>query len=291
MANITTTQVTNMLEQQWAPEFSLQANEERIVTRHFSDPPGGVTKIGNLLNINKVTAVTSQTLAGTADAARSDLTFTTNTEGAAVTVSPTRYYNGYAITRNVQSRLLREPKYRAALKQQMTKGLAASIDVLGANLMNALTTSIVGGVGQNISKSLLLSAIAKLAYNAREYYSPMNRNLAYLCVWPLQIDDVLNIDAITSAEIRGDSQNPNVSGWVWNAYGLEIAESRNILTGGGLAYNVLHVPQSHVIAFNEEPTLLPELRSGMTVYAIATTEVGVAELWDEYAVSIQTQDT
>lgn len=284
----TTTEVAAILEQEWSPEMPMAANEERVVTRNFSAPMG-VSKIGNTLNISIVGLQTINSLAGTADSDGVNLTYNQITE-TSVAVTPSRIYAAVQPNRSVETRLLRFPAWKTAVKSQLVSSLATQIDVDGAALATALT-QVVGNGGVDISKTLLTAGIAALAAGAKERWSPMNNKLAYLCVYTNQIDDVLNTNEFTNAQIRGNGASAAVSGWVWQSFGITLAESGNVKTAGGIAYNMLYVPEAFVLGYNEEPNVYPDQVSGLATRIIATAEYGVKTVFNAYAVAVQTKDT
>lgn len=282
------TELANILEQTWRPRFALEANEEMVIGRNF-DGADGVTKIGNTLNISKIAVKSANNLSTTAQVDAGALTFETDTESnIAVTVRDD--YSAVSLGRPGQARMLRSVDFQAGVKQQLMAALMTGIDVQCGALVPSLATNIVGSGVVNITKSLLLSAIGKLVASAKEKYK-IGQTTAYLCVYSLQADDLLAIPDITAADVRGDRVNPNVTGRIWPAYGLEVGESGNISTSGGAAHNFLHVRESHVLAYNEEPNPLDPQMNGLAMLFIAFASYGVGEVFDEWAVDMQSQTT
>ena len=127
---------------------------------------------------------------------------------------------------------------------------------------------------------------AKLAATAKQNFV-LGQTTCYLTVHVLRTADLLNIPDITAANVRGDSMNPNVTGRVWTAWGMDVGESGNISTSGGAAHNLLHIKPSHLLGYNEEPNLLDPQQNGLATLLIAYTSYAVGEVWDEYGVDIQ----
>jgi hypothetical protein len=284
--NVTTPLATDYLQKLWGPTFAPAANEERRVTLHFAKPDG-VDMIGNQLVMRKVDTVGVQSISATQSAIKAALIFETDAE-TVVYVNPTRTYAAIQIPRAVKTRMGNTPAFWAVKKRQLLAGLIADMDSQGAALATSLGTNIVGGVGQDLTNALIAFAISKLSASAKNMFSP-GRTRGYLCVHPAQIDDLILIDAIVNAQIRGDGQSAAAGTWDWDAYNLQIAESGNISTSGGAAHNMLYVEGSHLLGYNEEPTLLPEETDGMSTACIGTVEFGVQEFFDEWAVDIQTK--
>jgi hypothetical protein len=188
------------------------------------------------------------------------------------------------------NRMLRSTELQAGYKTQLQKTLVAGIDVQAGALVPSLSTNIVGSGAVPISKSLLLSALSKLSNSAKEMFV-LGKTTCYLTVHGLRTADLLNIPDITAANVRGDTVNPNVTGRVWTAWGMDVGESGNVSTSGGAAHNLLHIRESHVLAYNEEPNVLDPQTNGLATLLIGYTNFGVGEVFDEWAVDIQSSST
>lgn len=276
--------LTNVLEAEWAPTFKLQCNEEARIFPTF-DTPDGVSKIGNLLHISKISRITPTAVALATNDGKS-LTYTANTEND-FTVSPSFAYGAVEITQMAEQRLLRMPNYKAGLRKQIVAGLVAKKDA-DAGLLATSVSTTKGGIAQNFDKTFLLDGIGTLVENARDMYSPGQGKWAFLHIHPRQLKNILAINEITNAQIRGDAEKPIRTGWVWEAYGLALSESGNVYVTGGVAHNLLHIKESHVYGLNADFGFLPEQKFELVTRVIAFGEYGMAEQWDEYAVDMQT---
>jgi hypothetical protein len=279
---ISTTQLANVLETQYEPTLSPEANEAFVIAKDFKR----VSMVGNSLNIGKVAAATAVTLAGTSTSAHgAGLTYEQDTE-AAITVSPTFTYAGFQLTQVSAQRFMRSPQYQAKKKQQLLAALRVEHDTRAGALGPNLSTNVVGGGASRITKTLVLQGMAKLRAGAKEYFQM--GGLAHLVGYHLQFPDLFGILDITSAEMRGDATNPNVTGRIVRAWGLTIDTSGNISLSGSVANNMLWIPEAFALGYNQEPTLLEPQKDGLVTRVIAHSECGMAEVWDEYAVNIQT---
>jgi len=275
----------NLLEQTWRGELATQCNEEMRIANDFDNGNDGLSKFGNVLNIRKILRIAASTLS-TTDTGKS-LTYTNNTEQV-VQVSPTFAYGAVEIARTTLARLLAEAKLRAAYRKQIAAGLATKIDADAGALAASLTTNVKGSSAQNFDKAFLLDGIGALISSAKDLYSPGAGGWAFLKYHPNQWDQVHAINEITNAQIRGDSEKPVKVGWVWQAYGLKLMESGNVYTAAGTAHNLLHIKESHVLAYNSRPDFLSPQEFELVWRLIAFVEYGVGEVWDEYAVDMQT---
>jgi predicted small secreted protein len=283
----TTTTLSALLEESWSRGFHTKANWKRVVTRNFIEPETIGQGYGNQINMGVVLTGTANSIAGTVDADPTSLTYEADTEQN-VTVDPTRIYGALAFQPSSLSRFMRSESYRKAKEGQILAALGTYVDEAGAALVSSITNT-VGGVGQDISESLVATAIAKMANSAKEYFNP-GETMAYLCVWPLQIDNVITQPNWSNAEVRGDGNSSIASGWVWKAFGVELMQSGNIHNAGAVAYNLLHVKGSHVLGWWEKMHLLEPQKYGLETLVHATGEFGVAELDEDLACQIQTTD-
>lgn len=263
----------------------MEANEALVIARGFRRAP----MIGNSLQVGKVSAATAQVLAGTSTSAHgAGLVYEQDTENS-ITVSPRFVYAGFQLTKVSAQRFMRSPQYRDKKKQQLLAALRVDIDnqagALGANL----ATNIVGGAGSRLDKTLVLSAMSRLRTSAKEYFQM--GGLAHLVAYHLQFPDLFGISEITSAEMRGDSNNPNVTGRIVRMWGLDLETSGNISVSGGAAHNMLWIPEAFCIGYNQEPQSEEPQKDGLLTRVVCSAEFGVAEQWDEYAVDIQTATT
>src|SRR5437773_1950673 len=103
------TELTNVLEQRWAPGFGYVANEEAVIIQTFGD--GQVTgKVGNTLNLSKIDTKVANVISTTAQVDAGALTFETDTE-ANVSANARDIYGAVAIGENSRARLLRDAAY------------------------------------------------------------------------------------------------------------------------------------------------------------------------------------
>ena len=275
----------NLLEQTWRPELATQCNDEMRIANDFDNGNDGLSKFGNQLNIRKILRIGATTINSTHD--NKSLTYTNNTE-LNVTVSPTFAYGAVEIARTTLARLLAEAKLRAAYRKQIAAGLATKIDADAGQLAASLTTNVKGSGAQNFDKTFLLDGIGSLISSAKDLYSPGAGGWAFLKYHPNQWEQIHAISEITNAQIRGDSEKPVKMGWVWQAYGLKLMETGNVYTSAGVAHNLLHIKESHVLAYNNRPEFLTPQEFELVWRLIAFVEYGVGEVWDEYAVDMQT---
>lgn len=276
------TEATNILEETWENEIIPAAVEEMRIVNNFREST--VTgKFGDVLNISKLPSVSASTLASSA----TGITLTsTDPTALNVTVAPTFAYAAIYFPQNTLTDLLREASLRKAFRTQLAAALATKIDVDGGTLA-ASVSGTAGGAAEHLTKPTMLDAMGTLAANVKNLWQPGKKNM-HLCFHPGEIKYVLSIPEITAANVRGDAQNPNVKGFVWDAWGMNLAESGNVYSSAGVNHNLLHVPEAFAIAYNQRPKFLETQFDELQVRMITFTSYGVVEVFDEYALDFQT---
>ena len=140
----------------------------------------------------------------------------------------------------------------------------------------------------NLSAALIRSALGTLRTNAQREYRTGKVGNAILRIHPSQQQHLYGIPEITNAELRGDSANPNVTGLLVKAWGADVDISGNIESSGGNRQNLLFIKQAFALVYNAEPQLQAPYQDGLATVVIGFCDYGVAEIYDEYAVSIRT---
>lgn len=284
-------EAVNLIISRWNPGLLLAANEEMMIADKFSKPDG-VEYINGNLYFRKIARHAASTLASNATGAT--LNMNANTE-TAVAAQPTFIYSGVQVVLNTLTRLVGDidnvkgtGQLMSAYKKQSMAALATQIDSTSAQLTPSLGTNIVGSGAVDIGKSLILNALQKLITSARDNFK-VGQTTAYLCIHPSQANFLLDIPEITAADVRGDSENPNVKGWVWKAWGLNVRESGNIWQSAGVTYNMLFTSDAFAIGYNQRPTVLPLQDIEAYYNLICICEHGEVELFDEYAAQVLTR--
>jgi len=276
------TEALALLEETWEDELIPAATEEMRVVNNFRKST--VTgRFGDTLNISKVAAIVAQTASSSFTGL--SLSGTENTEENVTVAASFAYAKAY-IAHNVTTDMVRIASFRKGLRTQLAAALATKIDVDGATLV-ASVSGVKGSGVDHLTKSLLLDSLGTIVKNVRNLWRPGKKNL-YLCFHPDELEYVLNIPEITAANVRGDASNPNVSGFVWDAWGMNLDESGNVYQASGVTHNLLHVPESHVKAYNIEPTPLEPQMEELQYRLIWYVGYGVGEVFDEYALDLQT---
>jgi hypothetical protein len=178
------------------------------------------------------------------------------------------------------ARAIQDP--RGVLRGSLVSAIAQQIDIVALQAVASLTTNPISSSG--ISKGDITKAVALGAAGGKQFWKP-GQNGPFCVVHVSQVNDLLNIDGITNAQIRGDDANPVVTGWVAKAYGVDFYESGNVYVTGGNCYNVVCIPRAFGISYNQRPT--PKVDEFMLTFRVyCWTDVGVGIVRDAYAVQI-----
>lgn len=281
---VNTGDFTNHLETVWSPRIMLDTTEEMSIGNKFlSNSDLDIQRVANSLIVRKVAAKNAVAAGANAELDTSALTFETDAETAS-SFSPAFYYSAVAVSKQVQARYIAYPKYDRAVRTQFLRALAQQIDAdcggLGDNL--SVTVSDV-----NLSAALIRQALGSLRTNAQRMYKTGDVT-AVLRIHPSQQQHLYGIAEIANANLRGDGDNPNVTGMLVKAWGCDVDITGNIVSSGGNRHNMLFVKEAFVLAYNEEPQLAKPQDNGLATLIMAFTDFAAGELYDNYAVDIQT---
>jgi len=276
MANHTTTTAAKWIDKVWSGDFDLGAQEEMVFAGKIYDF-GAMHGEGH---IPKFTAPSATTLAA---GSGGSLTGTANTE-TETTLTPASSYVMYALEEQMLVRAMADPQN--ATKKMVQMCIGAAVDAACLVDVASLTTNVVGDGTGNFDKSMILDGVQKLASGAKQYFKPGQTNGIFV-IHPAQIDDLLGISDVTSAQVRGDSANPTVSGWVAKAFGCEFYESGSVYTSGGVAYNVAFIPKAFAVGYNQRPAVKVQEFELLTKI-ICWTDYAHAVHNDSYGVQIKT---
>jgi len=275
---------TNHIESVWAPRIFLDTTEEMAVGNKFMQNGDlDIEKVAGGVYIRKVAAKSSNQVAGTVELDAASMTFEVDSE-TAVQLTPTFRYAATAITRQVQSRYMAFPKYDKAVRTQFLRSLAADIDSECAGLGDNLSQTVSD---TNLSAALIRQALGTLKTGAQRVYK-IGKVTAVLRIHSSQAQHLYGIAEITNANLRGDKANPNVTGMLVDAWGCDVDITGNIVSSSGNRHNMLFVKEAFALGYNDEPQLAKPQDNGLAMLIMAFADAGAVELYDNYAVDIQT---
>lgn len=279
MANeYTPTQLAAHIRKVWSKEIGLDASEEQVVVPHFKR----LEKIEGELAYRKFGTLSANDLGNST--AGSGLTASGNTE-VTVSATPATKYVMVVVNLNTAARCAFDPK--TPLRTQAQASLYEQVDRTGAALGTGLTTNVVGGATRALDDPLIREAKRKLITSAKSAYKVGKKK--FVCViHPQEFENLDGIEAFYRADVRGDKENPLVSGAVYEVRGGYWMESGNIQQDT-VTRNLMFLPdETFGIGFNQEYAVKME-EYELVYKIIAWVDFGVMECWDQYAVLIQTQ--
>ncbi len=279
MAETSVTTAATWIKQEWDP-IDVAATEEMIFGELISQRKKafGQLTVPYLANVPASQATTGS-MSG------QSLTYTANTEGSA-TLTPVPYYAAQEVDLPVIVRAVQDPE--GVIRQNCIDSITAIIDSTALSKVALLTGNIVSAPG-GLVKASILSAIRLGATGGKKLWKP-GQTGPFCCIHVSQVDNLLDISEITSAQIRGDRMNPVVTGWVASAYGVDFYESGNVYVTGGNAYNVMCIPRAFGMSYNQRPQVLLQ-EFGLAVRIICWSDFSTNVVRDAYAVQIVTPAT
>jgi hypothetical protein len=270
------TNALRLLKEVWGPEVDVLAYDLARFWNRIDDigPPGNKGHIALLGNLARFTPV-----AGSFD----NLTFSSNTETEAV-FTPATLSVPVKLELNVPARGVGD--LEGTFKTAVTMSLTEGVDAACLTDVSSLVTNLVGDGVANLDKPMVADAVQKMATGAKQYFEPGNTN--GFCVLPsTQIDDLISITDLTSAQVRGDSVNPVARGWVSVAFGVSFTESTQCQVIGTTSYGVMAIGRAFGVGFNQRPTVAPTQDFDLTHKIIAWTDFAHGIKRDQYAVQMK----
>lgn len=268
-----------LLRTEYDADIRAKAYELPALLADFMKPQG-IDKVGNSLVVRIIPTVAVQSLASTGTG--QSLTYDTGTV-LSVTATPVGRYGAVEIPDHLVSKMAAgdESQTKQTYRDQIMGTMKEGLDAYAGSTLAPSISTAKGPV--NFDKSNLLDAKQSLRINAKGHYK-LNSSTVHVKYHPSQIKHIESISEIMNADARGDSENPNVSGYVVKAWGMTFGDSGNIYSSAGVVYNMLHLKTAFVAGYNKEPYLKPEQPFELTTRFIGYSEMAVVEVFDEDAV-------
>lgn len=274
MANVNVTTGAALLPKRWSASIRLDATEEMVVASNFNEGEGVEKMLGGLY-VRRVAAIA----AAVANADGTPVTYTANTEQA-ILISPVWAIAGVQIARSVYNQMDQSPEN--PYRKQLALGVAAYVDQQAAVLAASFATNQAGNGSANIDYTTMLDIVWKIGQASMNHWQP-GKTPMWMTIHPTQGKYLGSQMNLIADYIRGDGETPVATGWVLKATGCNMKESGNVYQAGGLTYNIVHTADACVLAYNEQPTVLPPQEFDASTKIICTTEFGVKTIYDAYA--------
>lgn len=273
----------NLIRSRWGTDIKRKAYEEPVFAKDVSTLPTDGGKVGDRMYVRILPIITAITPTGSSEMGPESLTWHTGTV-TRVQADPTGRYTAVELPITLTAKLddAEDEATRRGYRDQMSGSINEAMDANGLSLAGSLGTTLGPS---NLDKTVLTSALATLRQNAKEHVK--NGSMLRFKYHPSQHDNLLTIAEIANAELRGDSENPNVKGFVIKAWGMTFEETGSIYETGGNKYNVLFADSAFGKAFNYEPNVLAPQEAGLTTRFVAYGEWAFIEVFDEDALAIR----
>lgn len=265
----------NLTPQVWAREIEQAVYEAQEVAPFFKK----LEKTGEQIHVRKF-----GTLGRTAPSDSTALLNLTYSIGAdtEVTATPSTSYVALALNLNFLARMIQDPtdSFRMAAEASVAEG----VDVSCATLFDDLT-SVVGGIGQNVSEATFLDGLVILKTAGKSKANPGNRVFTF---HHNQLDDLIaSTQNWSQYQITGQQGTPAV-GELKNVYGFPMIETGNIQSIGGLYHNGMFLKNGTFgIGYNQTPTVRTEERD-LARLVICWTDFAVITIWSDRGTDYQT---
>lgn len=268
------TEGQRLIRSMWADEIKVAPVEEGVIE---PDIPRAVNQVGDTMYLRVIPAVTINSIATTSHMSPEALTYESGTVTRAE-ATPSDRYGMIEVPINLTARL-GDPdndKALAGYRKALKGGLEEAVDAYAGTTL-ALNVSTIKGPG-NFDKAQLLDLKQTLRINAKSHFK--NGAMIHVKYHPSQIKYLETIAEIMNAELRGDSENPNVKGFFVKAWGMTFAETANIPFSGGNYWNMAFLPTAFAKGYNMEPTVKPPVELGSVVRYFGYTSVAFGEWFD-----------
>ena len=259
--NVTTTTAANFIPEMWRDAILDYAERKFQLRNQVLDFSSMLAGGGDILNIPKVTEETAA-----AKSAGSAVTYTNNTDGVIQLNCTEHHYEAKRIEDIV--RVQESADLFNAYAQSMGYALAKKVENYIALLMQGATGNDVSLSSDNtFTTALIRSGLQKLLDAGHDYTDGEH----YFYCSPAAYMSLLSLGDFSEAQKRGDAENPNVSGRIINAYGLEVYASTDWDDDGGSGDETATIFNRNSIYFAQQ--LAPRVQSSYDIDHLATSVV------------------
>lgn len=221
---------------------------------------------------------TPTSVSSTTDMTHDGLVFSANTE-TEYTISPSTIILATSVNDNVMERAASDPK--PVLRESFEMAMGQKVDQDIFSLFDASVLGASGGYGSVLDKSTILNVQARIEKNAKEYADDGQQ--IYFAFAPENGPAVRSTSDFVNAYIRGDGQNPAVSGRVVDAFGISFVPSGNVRTNAGATgyNNGMWIKKGIGFSFNIRPRVEVQ-RRGLGWWILAEADYGYGTVRDAY---------
>jgi len=260
--NVTTTTAANFIPEMWRDAILDYAERKFVLRNQVSDFSSMLAQGGDILNIPKVTEETAA-----AKGAGSAVTYTNNTDGVIQLSVDQHHYEAKRIEDIV--RVQESADLFGAYAKSMGYALAKKVEnYLAVDILQSATGNDTALSSDNVfTTALIRSGLQKLLDAGFDYTDGEH----YFYCSPAAYMSLLSLGDFSEAQKRGDAENPNVSGRIINAYGLEVYPSTDWDDDGGSADETATIFNRQSVYFAQQ--VAPRVQSSYDIDHLATSVV------------------
>jgi hypothetical protein len=260
--NVTTTTAANFIPEMWRDAILDYAERQFQLRNQVLDFSSMLADGGDILNIPKVTEETAA-----AKGAGSAVTYTNNTDGVIQLSVDQHHYEAKRIEDIV--RVQESADLFGAYAKSMGYALAKKVEnYLAVDILQSATGNDTALSSDNVfTTALIRTGLQKLLDAGHDYTDGEH----YFYCSPATYMSLLSLGDFSEAQKRGDAENPNVSGRIINAYGLEVYPSTDWDDDGGSGDETATIFNRNSVYFAQQ--VAPRVQSSYDIDHLATSVV------------------
>ena len=260
--NVTTTTAANFIPEMWRDAILDYAERKFQLKNQVSDFSSMLAGGGDILNIPKVAEETAA-----AKSAGSAVTYQNNTDGVIQLTVNQHHYEAKRIEDIVK--VQESADLFNAYARSMGYALAKKVEnYLAVDILQAATGNDVTLSADNtFTTALIRSGLQKMLAAGHDY---TDGDHSLYCS-PAAYMSLLSLGDFSEAQKRGDAENPNVSGSVIQAYGLNVFPSTDWDDDGGTGDETATIFNSGSVYFAQQ--VAPRVQSSYDIDHLATSVV------------------
>tara|TARA_R110002073_G_scaffold5332_3_gene32984 strand:+ start:1755 stop:2627 length:873 start_codon:yes stop_codon:yes gene_type:complete len=260
--NVTTTTAANFIPEMWRDAILDYAERKFQLKNQVSDFSSMLAGGGDILNIPKVAEETAA-----AKSAGSAVTYQNNTDGVIQLTVNQHHYEAKRIEDIVK--VQESADLFNAYARSMGYALAKKVEnYLAVDVLQAATGNDVTLAADNTFTTALIRSGLQKMLDAGHDYTDGDHSL--YCS-PAAYMSLLALGDFSEAQKRGDAENPNVSGSVIQAYGLNVFPSTDWDDDGGTGDETATIFNSGSVYFAQQ--VAPRVQSSYDIDHLATSVV------------------
>ncbi len=243
--NVTQTTAANFIPEMWREAILDYAERRFVLKNQVMDMSSMLAGGGDILHIPKVTEE-----AAAAKSAGGAITYTNNTDGKIDLTVDQHFLNAKRIDDVV--RVQESAGLFNAYAQSMGYALAKKVENYIAALLQTATANDVGlAADDTFTTALVRDGLEKLLDAGFDY----GDGNTYMYASPKAYMSLLGLGDFTSANIRGDAENPNATGRLINAYGMELFPSTDWSEGGNASTETATIFRPEAVYYAQQQDL------------------------------------